>query len=304
VLAGTALADPQHVDEKDWAYGDTGTTAVVPEAEPNDVCPGQAIACGDEVNPAFLAPADQDWYYFTANAGEEVTIGTDAIPGGVSADTYLELYFGCGTTAIATNDDGGPGLYSLISNFPIATSGEYQIKVRGFSGTSTGDYLMFLTCETPPPPPENDVCNDNYVIDRCTTGTLDGDTSNYRNDYTTGSPSCTGFTANGNDAVYRMDLNAGDVVDLVYTQLLTDTSFYIITDCADAPNSCVIGADDTLTGEPEVINWVVGATGTYWLILDAWTSEAGGPWILDYAIECPPTPTENSSWGQLKTNFR
>ncbi|MEZ4655583.1 MAG: PPC domain-containing protein [Candidatus Eisenbacteria bacterium] len=223
-LAGVAYADPGNVEPKSWSYGDRGTTSVIPEAEPNDTCPGQAIACGDEVNPAVLSAGEEDWYYFTVNAGDEITIGTDS-NGGTDCDTYLELYFGCGTTAVATNDDGGPGLYSLIT-YTAPVGGEYQAKVRGFSSTSAGDYLPFLDCAVRRSP-ENDRCNDNYAIDRCTGGSLEGDASTATNDYVTaGASGCTGYSANGRDVAYRMDLNAGDVVDLVYTQLQADASFY------------------------------------------------------------------------------
>jgi hypothetical protein len=301
-LAGVAYGNPANQEPKEWSYGNMGTTAVIPEAEPNDVCPGQPIACGDEVNPASLIPGDQDWYFFSANAGQTVTIATDAVQGSTT-DTYLELYFGCGTAAVATDDDGGPGLFSLIT-YPVPASGQYQVKCRGFSSSTQGLYKLLLTCVTPPPPPENDQCNDGYAIDRCSSGSLEGDVSLAANDYNTGSPSCTGYSAAGRDVAYRLDLQAGDVVDLVYTQLAFDGSFYVITDCNDSANTCVIGADATLTGEPEVINWVVGATGTYWLILDVYGTNTGGEWTLDYAITCPPTPTHEVSWGSVKSNFR
>jgi len=214
-----------------------------------------------------------------------ITVGTDAYNGS-STDTYLELYFGCGTGTIATNDDGGPGLFSLISNFPAPSTGLYQAKVRGYSTNTTGEYQLFVSCTDPVPPPDNDQCNDEYAILRCTEGTLEGDLYWAANDYTTGTNSCTGYSANGKDVAYRMDLQAGDTVDLSYLQTGFDSSFYIITDCADSGGSCVIGADDTVTGEAEVISWDVAQSGTYWLILDTYGTDTGGAWSLTYRITC------------------
>ncbi|MEZ4655584.1 MAG: hypothetical protein R3E12_18845 [Candidatus Eisenbacteria bacterium] len=53
-----------------------------------------------------------------------------------------------------------------------------------------------------------------------------------------------------------------------------------------------------------MINYVAGATGTYWLILDVYGTDTGGPWTLTTNVTCPPNPVETSSWGQVKSNFR
>lgn len=342
VLASSALADKYESNEKNWSNGVIPSTAVYPEDEGvNNTCPGQAIACGDDVQPAAINPAGEvDWLQFYATAGTLITVGTDAWNGSTT-DTYLELYFGCGTGIIASDDDSGPGFFSLISNFPAPTTGYYQIKVRGYNGSSQGEYKLFLRCTEPTPPPENDRCNDQYAIERCSQGSLEGDlqwaTDNY---HTNGSNPCTGYSADGKDVAYRLDLNAGDVVDLTYTQPTFDASFYIITDCANSAGTCVVGADDTVTGEPEVIHYVVPTTGTYWLILDTYGTNTGGVWTLTYNItcagpsgaccigsvcritseqDCPgtwygegsscdpnpcPTPAVETSWGQIKADYR
>lgn len=303
VIVGAAAADKYEANEKDWSYGISDGLGTVAEQEPNDTCPGQQIACGDDVEPAALVPGDNDWYTFTAVAGTLITIGTDSYNGSTT-DTYLELWSGDCASQLASNDDGGPGLFSLISNFVAPASGSYNIKVRGFSGSTQGEYKMFLRCVEPTPPPENDRCTDAYAIERCTSGTLEGDVTFARNDYNPGSGGCTGFSANGRDVAYRLDLVAGDVVDMTYTQLAFDTSFYIVTDCSNPAGTCVVGADATLSGEPEVINWVVPADGTYWLILDVFGTDTGGLWVLDWVITCEPTPVEDASWGEVKKNFR
>jgi hypothetical protein len=160
--------------------------------------------------------------------------------------------------------------------------------VRGYVDSSVGFYQLFLNCI---PPLENDTCEDaeanGYVIERCSAGSIQGNSSGAVNDYALGTPSCTGFSTNGLDVVYYMDLNAGDVCDFVYTSINCDGSFYIVTDCADPTGTCVVGADDTLTGDPEsILGWVVPATGRYYLVLDNWSSGCGGDWILDYSMEC------------------
>jgi len=341
VCAGAALADKYDTNEKDWSYGDIGTTAIYPEDEGvNNACPGQAIACGDDIEPAAINPAgDVDWINFYATQGTLITIGTDAYQGS-STDTYLELYAACGGGMIASDDDSGPGFFSLISNFPAPQTGYYYCKVRGYSTSTTGNYRMFVRCTEPTPPDPNDTCNPDYFIDRCTQGVLNGDMTWDANNYDPLSGGCaTGYPEAGRDVAYKIDMVAGDIVDMTYVTPGFDAAFYVVTDCANVPGTCVIGAD--AAGDTEVIHWVVGATGTYWLILDHYGTNSGaGPWSLNYTFACPaptgaccvgsvcsitteancqgtyqgdgtdcdpnpcPTPTEQTSWGQIKSNYR
>lgn len=287
-LCGVAAADPAHVDPKPWHLDYGWIRSEYPESEPNNTCPGQSMSCGDVITPAYLTAGEQDWYRFYANAGDQLTLGTDIVNAGDNTDTYIELYFECGGGMLVGDDDSGPGFYSLISNYIAPSTGYYDLKVRGYNGSSAGPYKFFVNCSTPPPPPSNDVCANAIPIDRCTAGSLQGDTFLARNDYDPGSGGCaSGYAEAGKDVVYLLNLVAGDVVDLTYTQLNYDTAFYIVTDCGNVAGSCVVGADDTFSGEAETIYWVVGSTGTYYLILDSYGSNSGGPWTLDYNISCP-----------------
>jgi hypothetical protein len=287
--ASAVLAAPGgDQNEKPWSYPFVART-IIPEQEPNDTCPGQAMACGDEINPAALVTNDQDWYnFYVAASGTLLTIGTDAV-GGSSTDTYLELYDVCGGTMIAYDDDGGPGLFSLIANFAAPHAGTYYAKVRGYNGSTVGAYRCFVQCTVPQPPPPNDQCSGAILIDRCTVGTLNGDSFLATNNYDPGipGPSCTGFTAAGKDVVYKLELQVGDIVHLDYVLPSGDAAFYIVTDCANVSGTCVVGADDTVTGQHEIIDWTFTAAGTYYVILDAYTSAYGGPWTLTYEITCP-----------------
>jgi hypothetical protein len=292
VACGIASAAPDGFDEKPWAYPDGWVQyrTEYNEQEPNDACPGPlSIMCGDVVYGELTPSGDWDWYPFSLDGTYNVIIGTDDDPNNPQGtDTYLELWSGDCAVILTEDDDGGPGFYSLINT--QLDAGDYNIKVRGYADVSTGTYMMFLNCAEPPPPLENDTCEDaeanGYFLERCTAGSLNGDHSTGSNDYSPES-SCTGYSVNGLDVVYYMDLNAGDLCNFVYTSWDCDGSFYIITDCADPTGTCVVGADDTLGGEPEsILNWEVPETGRYYLVLDNWSSSCGGYWTLDYSIEC------------------
>lgn len=309
--AGMVSADPFHVEEKAWSYpsGMFDGRDTYPEMEPNDTCPGtQTIACGDIINPGLLDPSgDHDHYPFTLDGDYTITLGTDDVTPGDGTDTYIELWSGDCLTYLAGDDDGGPGFYSLLTI--NLTAGDYAAMVRGYADVSTGPYLMFFDCVGVQPPPENDTCAGaeeyGYMIERCTTGNIAGTTAFAAHDYNPNipGPSCTGYSASGNDLVYYLDLEAGDTVDFVYTQLTADATFWMVTDCADM-STCVAGADGTLTGDPEAFTYTVGATGRYFLILSSYSSGTGGDFTLDYTITCPePTPTNSTTWGQIKSAY-
>lgn len=297
VLATAAMADPSAPpDLKPWSY-DFDPRATIYEDEPlNDTCPGQPMECGDLLDNAFLNPGDQDWFEFYGLAGQTVTIGTDSY-GGSTTDTYLELYAVCGGAIIAQDDDGGPGLFSLISGFPLPADGYYKIKVRGYSSSSSGAYIMFLECGGVVTPPENDRCDGAIAIPRCESGTIAGDLTLALNDYDPSipGPSCTGYSAAGPDVTYVMDLLAGDQVHLFYYGGY-DESFYIVTDCADM-TTCVAGADATV-GTGETIDWTATADGTYYVIVDKYGASGAGAWTMTYTITCPGPPTGACCVGQ------
>jgi len=243
---------------------------------------------------------DRDWYVFTANAGDEITCGTDFASGGLPGfDSYIEMYADDCTTQLAYDDDSGPGTYSLISGFIAPYTGAYHLMVRAYGDYYTGCYMAFVDCNIPPPPPDNDTCEGaeatGYFFARCTAGSTYGNTDDAADNYSP-TNNCTGYSAYGNDVVYYMDLEAGDTVAFTYTQLVWDASIYILTDCGNM-NSCVAGADGTVSGEPEVLSYSVPTTGRYYLVLDAWSTDQGGDWTLDYLITCPTPPIGACCYG-------
>jgi len=294
--ASVALANPNTPpEEKEWHWVLGSDRTTYTEIEPNDACPGpQLLQCGDIVDPGMISTTtDDDWYQVYLTAGTLVTIGTDAGTGctGVN-DSYLYLYSPDCATQLAYDDDSGPGFYSLIT-YTVPATGNYNVKVMSYAHAYTGCYKLFITCSVPTPPDPNDTCAGAIAITDCTTGAISGNTQWDTDNYNPGTPgpSCTGYSAAGKDVAYVLSLNAGDVCHFDYLQPSADASFYIVTDCSNVSASCVIGADQTVTGQDEIIDWTVPTTGTYYLILDSYTSAYGGPWSLSYTITCPPPPT-------------
>ncbi len=97
-----------------------------------------------------------------------------------------------------------------------------------------------------------------------------GDTSLYADDY--GDPSaCTGYPAAGRDAVYAVDLAAGQAIAAVleYTLGGPDAVLYLSDDAADPDGACLAGADDGL-GESESLAYVATTAGTHYVVVDGY----------------------------------
>lgn len=155
LAAGSAFAD-KVPEIKDWSLEDLPglqPLADQNEIEPNDACPGEVYNVGDTFHGAISPAGDLDWINFSANAGDEITIGTDQDAGLPTVDTVIELWDNACGSMLTSNDDGGPGLYSLISGFSAPYTGTYSLKIRGFSATSsTGNYIAIGSVVTPQGP--------------------------------------------------------------------------------------------------------------------------------------------------------
>lgn len=95
------------------------------------------IAFGETLSGTL--DGNSNLWTFNANAGDIVTIAMNSS----DFDTYLEL-LGPDGEQVATNDDGGPGLNSLLENVALPSTGMYTIVARGLSNTASGDYTLSL----------------------------------------------------------------------------------------------------------------------------------------------------------------
>jgi hypothetical protein len=291
------------VAEKVWHSKPMTVTADVAEVEPNDdFTTANPAACGDAIRPAAIdVPDDIDWIAFSANAGDVITLGTDADGASPIDDTIIGLFDAAGTQ-LAVDDDSGPGYYSLISNFVAPATGVYYFGIIAYDAAAVGTYQGFITCQAGLPAPPNDQCAGAIDLP-CGVVDLSGTTSGALNDYSPGAGGCTGYSAAGRDVVYRMLASPGDMLNLTYTST-ADASIYIISDCGDPIGSCLVGADDTVSGQPESLAYTFSSAGTYYLILDSYGTSTYGDWTLTGSNACGATGVKHTSWGSLKSIYR
>ncbi len=247
------------------------------------------------------------------DGGEEIIYRLD-----IAATTTVDIVMNPGTTGwtgilldsacppnaatcIATNT-GSSGTRSILGK--TLAPGSYYIMVDTWpTPNCVPSFSLAINEATPPPPPAvNDVCAG--AIDIQAQGLASWtvnltNAGNYYNDYTPAVPSCTGYTANGPDAIYRIDLAAGE--DITVSMLGDcDTSIWIATDCGTLASTCVAGADAVGGFATETVVYTAAAAGTYYVVVDAY---ATGGCPVTVTVNAPVS-TENETFGALKAMFR
>ena len=266
--------------------------------EPNDdASTANILTSGDDMSGAIDPAGEEDFFSFEATAGYIVDFET---LGGDINDTKLYIYDVDGVTELAFNDDGGVNWYSLIS-FTFPADGTYFLKVTGYNAFTQGTYILTASEGAPPcDAPENDTCETALPLPMG--GSFTFDSCGATNDYTTVSGGCTGYTSNGLDVVYYVDL----VEDQQLTVSATtdyDIVIYLVTDCADVENTCVAGSDNTIGDGFEEIIFDAGQNpGRYYLILDGYSiTGLDGIWevVVDGVVA-----TDVTTFDGLKSMYR
>ncbi|MEZ4458605.1 MAG: hypothetical protein R3E66_02535 [bacterium] len=119
--------------------------------------------------------------------------------------------------------------------------------------------------------PTGDSCAD--PIDATGGGLFSVNLDNFTNDYTLTSTSCVGFDTPGNDAVFKIDLNAGDILDArVAGPSSENPALYLVDNCGGirdqiTDHACIDGND--VTGATETLVYTPSGPETVYLVVDS-----------------------------------
>jgi len=102
-----------------------------------------ALQIGDEAQ-GQLSTSDHDWYRINLVSGQTYSIVLTGIGANNCTDTYLRLYDSTGSSLLSSDDDGLPGLNSLIT-FTASSTGTYYIDAAGYGSSNTGTYAVSVT---------------------------------------------------------------------------------------------------------------------------------------------------------------
>jgi hypothetical protein len=155
------------------------------------------------------------------------------------------------------------------------------------NGCTSGQVCSADACVTAA---ANDMCSGAQTI---TVGAaaVNGTTIGAYNDYDAGleGMSCTGFGQPGQDVAYKVTLTANTQYTVTLSGLAADKDMAVAlvgpgTDdsvCTANPiTTCVAGADAGLAGADETFTYTPTATGTYYIIVDAYNGNQAGAFTL------------------------
>ena len=206
-------------------------------------------------------------------------VSTEVITHCLDAGTYYVVVDGYGSTY-----PGAECPYTIES-----TSGDCPDMPDPVQGTDTCDAAPSLC----------DWLNDGVFY-------IQYDCTGFANDYNEDG-NCGLWGSPGADMVYTVCLEAGGTIDI--TQTSTDGSsdlfLWMVTDCSDL-TTCVAGSDNCCAGADEYFTYTSVAGGTYYIIVDSYTSHLSAYGTIYGTITgcCGGTATENTSWGKIKRIFR
>jgi hypothetical protein len=166
----TGSIDPAYLTEIEFS-ADTNwdefldyVNTVAPDSyEPDDTAAeANVIISGETQLHNFHVAGDNDWMRISVDTGDSYVFETSAA--GSSTDTYMYLYDTDGTTVLEYDDDGGSGLFSLIS-YTFSDAGTYYIMVRPYSSSYVGtQYNINVSPTAEPADPTAFIINQiNYV---------------------------------------------------------------------------------------------------------------------------------------------
>jgi len=265
-----------------------------PEVEPNGSV-GTASTSGiNYFSGALATTADQDFFSFSAAAGELVFLAVDADPlrNNSPINPKLELLNATGTLILQVDDSKAVSTTALTTNnlaattpdspgeglvYRIRTSGTYLVRVsNGTGGTAAGDYLLSISknCQRSvlgPAPVLATVAPATGPIAGGTALTLTGTDFSASATVTVGGVACAGVTVTGGTAIDCTTAARATpgVVDVVVTNadLQKATKVGGFTYVAPAPtltavnpqSGVVSGASASITGT----GFFAGATVTF-----------------------------------------
>ncbi|MFU8802333.1 MAG: hypothetical protein ACNA8W_00850, partial [Bradymonadaceae bacterium] len=226
-----------------------------------DACVGgidiTAIGTPDDVD--FIAP-EAGRYYIVIDSRFANNTGTVRVQIDVEGPECTEGSAFCedGDTLMACATDG--------SGFvPYACDGGCS---GGFCGT-----------------PRGDICAD--VVPVSASATFLGNFGQFTNASDPGFGGCTGFEAPGPDAIFAVELQVGQTLGAVLSNVggaTTDLSLYMVWDCTDPSRSCLIGSD-AYGAVDELIVYTATENEVLFLVADTWNVGANTEFALSIDIQ-------------------
>lgn len=141
------------------------------------------------------------------------------------------------------------------------------------------------------PPPDNDTCETAtpLILGSEVLGTTHDATPNYDS----GLETCTGYAQPGQDVVYSISMVAGSSYSVFLSpEASFDPSVSLLGPgtpgvCNVTPANCMGGSDNGFYGDPESFSFQAAQTGTYYIIVDSYSSGETGSGSFSIQVTSP-----------------
>jgi hypothetical protein len=110
--------------------------------------------------------------------------------------------------------------------------------------------------------------------------TITGDLTGHGNQIQPSS-TCTGFTNDGPDDIYVLNLPTSGRTITATVNASWDSAVEIVQPCSMTP-TCLVGRD---AGNPEAVTYTTTASGVFYVIVDSWDPGAYGPYTLTVRVQ-------------------
>jgi len=164
------------------------------------------------------------------------------------------------------------------------------------------DAIQIGTYTPPPPPPPISFCAN--LIDVEGTGMFYGDTCDGVNLVST--LGCQTYTENGLEDYYEVFMPAGSTFTATVTNT-ADGALWVLAECEAeaAAFTCLATADDTFTGDPEVVSYTnTGGDMVVFLVVDSWGTASCGTYEMLFESPDGAVANQDMSMGSVKSLFR
>lgn len=267
--------------------GDSPTFA--PDLVPGNISSTATIAVGGSADVAVDTLGDRDWYRVTLTAGTTYTIQTSS--DGAGSDAFLNLRDSTGTVILASDDDSGNGVNSLIS-FTATTTGTYFIDAGTYNNETTGSYHLFVAQAAP-------------------AGDFVGGSTGSAAALSVGGTVNGNIDSSGDHDFYAINLVAGQTYSFrTAGTTAADTTDTILT-LRDAAGTQLATNDDAGEASFSSIRFTATTTGTYYLDVSGFGTATGAfnlaaftaqPLTL-YTNDQIATQLTNTYWGGTSRRF-
>ena len=192
----------------------------------------------------------------------------------------------------------------IVADSGVQTSspltGDFYFVVDGYSGAGCPFTFTINTLTPPEPVSFCDLLEDAAIGNG---GVYTGDTCDGQN--LISSMDCGTYTENGFEDYFEVVIPAGASFTATVTYDTADGALWLLDGCAE-PFACLAYADDTLSGDPEVISYTntSGSDMIAYLVVDSWGTDACGTYTLEFQSTGGAVANEVMSFGAVKALYK